>query len=416
MAADHQPPQPPSHEPEEAPATATSSPSASTSGSTTPTSLVLQRARRLLRQQAPVAVVLAELRRLHLESEPGSGSGSESGGWTAWEAQGLVHAALLADPLHETFPLAADYRARFVRRLCAALEEEGAEEVAEPFLKELNALLLGGAGSGLNVQPDSYVAYECPFVTVDGAADMDEKVDGTATLVCRVAPRENQVGLNIWEACFVLADHLLSRDPGLCRGAHVVELGAGVGLLGLVAARCLGAARVTLTDADVEVLKFLRHNVQANESAGGGDGKVEVASLDWAEPVEYQALLQPQQQQDGGGGGAESKVILAADCIYDLNAIPAFVSVLAWALRADRQTVVLVASTLRNPKTYALFEGEVEGQGLVMESVGVGAGGEEGEPFMAWWVEGEKGRRWRYESPFYCPNRGAVRLCRIRLK
>ena len=408
MAADHQPP---SEEPDVAAATATSSPSTSTSGSTTPTSLVLQRARRLLRQQAPVAVVLAELRRLHLES--GSESESESGGWTAWEVQGLVHAAMLADPLHETFPLAADYRARFVRRLCTALEEEGAEEVAEPFLKELNALLLGGAGGGLNVQPDSYVAYECP-IPVDAADGAPARAAATATLVCRVAPRENQVGLKLWEACFVLADHLLSRDPGLCRGAHVVELGAGVGLLGLVAARCLGAARVTLTDADVEVLKFLRHNVQANESAGGGDGKVEVASLDWAEPVEYQALLQPQHQQDGGG--EESKVILAADCIYDLDAIPAFVFVLAWALRADPATVVLVASTLRNPETYALFEGEVEGQGLVMESVGVGAGGEEGGPFAAWWVEGEKGRRWRYESPFYCPNRGAVRLCRIRLR
>lgn len=387
--------------------------------------MVLERARRLLRQQAPVAVVLSELRKL---SCPSDGDGEPGGGgdgrcWTDWEAQGWMTRALVEDPLDDAFPLAADYRARFLRRLSQALEEEGAEEIAEPMLRELNAYLLGGDAH--QQQSDSYVTFFCPTTAAAGAGLGLGEVVGAPVrvpLACRVAPRENQVGLKLWEACFVLADFLMCT-PGMVAGRHVVELGAGVGLLGLIARSCLGAARVTLTDVDPEVLQFLRHNVQVNDHHGGvgvgGGGPLEVAALDWSEPAEYQGLLGAGAAR--GEHGGEGPVILAADCIYDRDAIPSFVEVLAWALRQDARTVALVASTLRNPETYALFEAEVERQGLAMEEEllppkCVGSEDED-EVFASWWVPaGGAGERWRYESPFYCPNRGAVRLCRIRLR
>lgn len=66
----------------------------------------------------------------------------------------------------------------------------------------------------------------------------------------------------------LLADATLSTDR------HVVELGAGVGLLGLVAAYgCPGARSVTMTDVDAEVLCFLRHNVEANAALAPSKGQ-----------------------------------------------------------------------------------------------------------------------------------------------
>ena len=134
------------------------------------------------------------------------------------------------------------------------------------------------------------------------------------------------------------------------------------------------------------------------------DKRIEQAleSLDWTEPAEYTRILAPAAAATAGGE-RENRTIVAADCIYDRPAIPAFVDVLAYGLRQpEQETIVLVASTMRNPETYAYFEEMVAEKGdLVMEDVTSTlvkqAGGEEG-------------------SPFYCPNRAAVRLCRISLK
>lgn len=348
----------------------------------------LVEARKLLRQQAQVADVLAAL-----TPSPHA--------WTSEDAQQDLHATLLCDPVHGVFPLAPWYRASFIRRLCTMLEEaiaqshDGDLEVIEPILRELNELL-GRATP--TADPGElatcFVTFECPVVMpVHGGPDGRPR---TQTLATRIAPKENPVGLKLWEAGYVLADALLAH-PDLCQGKHVVELGAGVGLLGLVAGYCLGASRVTMTDVDAQVLQFLRANVEANAAAAAAAGAVpvvEVATLDWSAESEYKALLAPTTQTKDNG-----RVILAADCIYDRAVIPAFVDVLAFALRQPTvpTTTVLVASTMRNPETYAYYEETIKEKGLCMKDMTV--------PQSA-----------AASSPFYCPNRAAVRLCRIRIK
>ncbi|CAM9308253.1 unnamed protein product, partial [Hapterophycus canaliculatus] len=130
------------------------------------------------------------------------------------------------------------------------------------------------------------------------------------------------VGFVMWPAAVILS-RLLCRDPDLVRGRRVLEIGAGLGLAGLVAARIqrshplmptfvsppgrggcfldnersLAAASVTLSDFNPVVLGALEANVALNadgcggtscggtkaaaEGTGGGHGTVHVRHLDW---------------------------------------------------------------------------------------------------------------------------------------
>ena len=103
------------------------------------------------------------------------------------------------------------------------------------------------------------------------------------------------------------------------RGAVVLDLGAGTGLTGIVAARC-GARRVFLTDVGDGVLANCARNARE-------DGACVVRELDWMDDDD--------DDDDGGGGGGgggtslaawppedvdtldECRLIVCADCVYD---------------------------------------------------------------------------------------------------
>ena len=46
----------------------------------------------------------------------------------------------------------------------------------------------------------------------------------------------------------ILATYLVQRDPGYLRDKNVLELGAGTGLVGLVAGELEGNCKVVITD------------------------------------------------------------------------------------------------------------------------------------------------------------------------
>ncbi|HXH13985.1 MAG TPA: methyltransferase domain-containing protein [Alphaproteobacteria bacterium] len=80
---------------------------------------------------------------------------------------------------------------------------------------------------------------------------------------------------DLWPSAIALAGYLRRHVP--LRGLRVLELGCGLGLVGIVASR-LGAA-VTLTDYDADALAFARYNVLYNECEEAG-----VRHLDWHAP------------------------------------------------------------------------------------------------------------------------------------
>ncbi|CAM9696108.1 unnamed protein product, partial [Sphacelaria rigidula] len=72
------------------------------------------------------------------------------------------------------------------------------------------------------------------------------------TIVHKMATPLELVGQQVWSAAFLLGDFVLTHRE-LFAGAQVLELGAGPGLAGLVAARV--ARRVYLTDYHDEVIR-----------------------------------------------------------------------------------------------------------------------------------------------------------------
>ncbi len=81
-------------------------------------------------------------------------------------------------------------------------------------------------------------------------------------------------GVALWSGSLALADEMAARADEL-RGKSVLELGAGVGLAGMVAASC--GADVTQTDYHEVALKICRLNAQANGIIQGLDCRM----ADW---------------------------------------------------------------------------------------------------------------------------------------
>ncbi|TLD30935.1 hypothetical protein PspLS_03010 [Pyricularia sp. CBS 133598] len=121
------------------------------------------------------------------------------------------------------------------------------------------------------------------------------------------------VGLQSWGASIIFSD-LICKDParlGLTQAAlgscspRIVELGAGTGLVSLVLAQLLprigvASPEIVATDYHPDVLDNLRANIAANEQAG----EVQVAPLDWSDPVLAPPLDAP------------ADILVATDVVY----------------------------------------------------------------------------------------------------
>lgn len=104
-------------------------------------------------------------------------------------------------------------------------------------------------------------------------------------------------GLLLWESARALAEALADDATG-CAGRSTLELGAGVGLPGIVA-KHLGAASVRQTDHITEALDLCRRNAEANGIAG-----IEVALANW----------------DAWNDGQVYDLIIGSDVIYERQA------------------------------------------------------------------------------------------------
>ncbi|KAG7501559.1 hypothetical protein JOB18_002111 [Solea senegalensis] len=131
----------------------------------------------------------------------------------------------------------------------------------------------------------------------------------------------------VWDAAVVMCMYLELGKVEL-KGKAVIELGAGTGLVGIVAA--LLGAKVTITDREA-ALDFLSANVKANLPADSQES-VTVSELTWGEKLD----LYP-------AGGFD--LVLGADIVYLEDTFVALLQTLEH-LCSDT-TVVLLACKIR---------------------------------------------------------------------
>ena len=97
-------------------------------------------------------------------------------------------------------------------------------------------------------------------------------------LLLRLVPQRQEaqstVGFLLWGSATVLCNWLCRQPRGCWHGKRVLEIGAGLGLVGLLAAQRCTPKEIVMTDFQRDILENLKHNVALNfgGSSGRGDG------------------------------------------------------------------------------------------------------------------------------------------------
>jgi predicted nicotinamide N-methyase len=122
----------------------------------------------------------------------------------------------------------------------------------------------------------------------------------------------------VWPSALGLAESLALRGDSLV-GLRVLELGCGLGLPSIVAARA--GARVLATDGSPDAVVFAAHNMAVNEVVG------DVAVADWRSA---ESLI------DGGPWD----LVIAADILYVRHNVEALLRVLPRLIGDDGEAVI----------------------------------------------------------------------------
>ena len=125
--------------------------------------------------------------------------------------------------------------------------------------------------------------------------------EGLVALLTAIGDRrmggQADTGYVNWPAATILA-RWLALHPQTVAGKSVMEIGAGLGLCGLVAARW--AEEVLLTDYNLACLERLQRHVELNRDAGHQEAAEAGAGDDGKQRPQKQEQMQPALAREGG--------------------------------------------------------------------------------------------------------------------
>jgi predicted nicotinamide N-methyase len=149
-----------------------------------------------------------------------------------------------------------------------------------------------------------------------------EETIGNVTITLRQQEDyEVSTGMSVWKGSEILCQYLI-QHPDLVCDKRVLELGAGVGLCGIVSGKVLGASSVLMTDGDHIVLDNLRHNVELNNL---DKNAVSCPQLIWGK----------ERAEDFERKYGQQDVILATDCVYVTKSVRPLFETVAQLLVPD---------------------------------------------------------------------------------
>ncbi|KAJ1650677.1 hypothetical protein IWQ61_008579 [Dispira simplex] len=262
---------------------------------------------------------------------------------TSEDFQRQVATLLLTDRQFRAQRPAPDYLRRFLKWYLDRVERTGTQALDEALLDLYLQLLVHKDPGTSPPATTCYKTYTLANNTV-GSTELAATVQEDQTLVAH-----GTTGLRTWEAGLRLAEYVIWQAERLVRGQPVLELGSGTGLVGIWCG-LLGATSVTLSDYHPAVLDRLLGNVALNQPPDGSEPSTRVLALDWLE------------WNDAKAQTYRGCTVLGADLVYDPTIIPALVRVLQSLARVE--CTIVIASTLRNPQTFAGFQEALVEAGL----------------------------------------------------
>ncbi|KAG2521520.1 hypothetical protein JM16_003543 [Phytophthora kernoviae] len=159
------------------------------------------------------------------------------------------------------------------------------------------------------------------------------------------------IGGKLWDSCLVLTRYLSTRRE-LLAGKQVIELGSGLGLVGIFCAM-LGA-HVTLTDME-EVIPLLAYNIALNFPGLEQDGASTSQSFAKGDAVVLPVAKAHPWGEPPRDLPSHADVLVLSDVVYDPEGYVPLVKSLE-ALATSPETLVLMAHRSRNPMEYQFFE------------------------------------------------------------
>ncbi|KAG0694221.1 putative methyltransferase-domain-containing protein [Suillus ampliporus] len=165
--------------------------------------------------------------------------------------------------------------------------------------------------------------------------------------------RKGDTGSVLWRASIAFAQVVLQQhrfppsnpllDKDLLRESHILELGAGTGLLSITLSAC--AKSYTATDI-APLLPLIRKNVALNFAEGSPGSNISVEELDWETLLSLPPTGRSRYYPKPPEPNVEWDIVLIVDCIYHPSLLPALVETIETVSTA-RKTWVLVMVELR---------------------------------------------------------------------
>eukprot|EP00850_Spirogloea_muscicola_P010864 SM000065S20213 [mRNA] locus=s65:351795:354263:- [translate_table: standard] len=194
----------------------------------------------------------------------------------------------------------------------------------------------GDAADPLSQRPNRFVAQAAPHLALDAAGQHLRVLQAPSALM-----KAGVTGSVLWDSGVVLAkflEHAADTGALSLKGASVVELGAGCGLVGCVAA--LLGARVVLTDVFGQ-LALLEKNLRENIPELVASGYATARELVWGDEIDAD-LVSPAPDY-----------VVASDVVFSHEAVGSLVHTLE-AL-SDDGTTIIISGELRDHAVLQIF-------------------------------------------------------------
>lgn len=147
--------------------------------------------------------------------------------------------------------------------------------------------------------------------------------------------------------------HYLLDNWATLKSSSILELGAGVGLAGILASKLEGAERVVLTDYDHGSIKLLEENVELNSTANS-TCKISIEFLEWGKTLVSNGngcmscvgCLKSKSSDEMKGVKYETfSLLIGTDLLYCIEIVePLFSSVKSLLSGAKSSRFILVSS------------------------------------------------------------------------